>query len=482
MLPSLQHRNGTFFIDNTPLQEGALAESYLTAEGTSGNGTITLKNIVGFAVNQILLIEDLGGENAEIILTHGSTVPSGTTVTLASNLVKTHPVGSKVRVIAFDRFELSQASTAAGSKTVLTVTPSSTFNPPSGLGTGLVAVDATLRVQAHWSDEHTSGFYFARYKNSITSDFSGYSDALAFGGWDESTVGYMIEYGLKELGLTLSEKITRTGCYQWINECLREIAGKLIRWPEHYNFNYALTALTAGDYQYALPADIYDNESNRSILAVRIGASGTPLTYLDPIEFEEKQNRLVETTAAEAGDVGETALDLTNAADFATSGTVYYYVSGTQYSFTYTGKSSNTLTGIPASGTGSITQAITSGDAMYQSATFGAPTHFTVREGSLDLSCIPGAQQHGKTIYLDYAMVVTSVDSDGDTIDLQRYDMVQNCLTWRMDMKARNTGKLDMQDGHYLKYKEKLNDAIRTSPPSQIRQRPQPRINTMRKR
>jgi hypothetical protein len=480
MPPTLRHRNATLFVDNSPLESGAVAEGYLTAEGTAAASTITVKNIIGFGINQVLLIEDLGTENAEIILTHASTVPSGTTVTLASNLVKTHPAGSKVRVLPFNQIELSRGTTTvAASGTVLTVTPSSTFNPASSLGSGLVAVDPTARIQTHWSDEHTSGYYFARYKNSITSDFSSYTDALPYGGWDKNTVGYVIWQALEELSLTISDKITRVGCYAWINDCLREIEGKITRWPEHYKFNYALTTLTAGDYDYTMPSDAYDTESNRSILAVRVG-TGAALDYIDPMAFEEELDGVATTTAAEAGSVGETAIDLTNAADFADSDTITFFASGTEYSFTYTGKSGNTLTGVPSSGTGSITQAFSSGDTMYQGATFGKPTSFTVSNGALLFLPFPGEEEHGKNVAIDYALVATFVDSDGDTIDVQRYDMILPYLTWRMKMKARNNNNLDRNDGYYASYKERLNDAIRTSPTLGFRHTP--RINRMRKR
>lgn len=481
MIPLLQHRNGTLFIDNTELQSGAVAESYLTAEGTSGSGTITVKNILGFGINQILLIEDLGSENAEIILTHASTTPSGTTVTLASNLVKTHPVGSKVRVIIYNQFELKRGTTTvAADATALTVATTANFNPVSSLGSGLVAVDPTLKVQSHESSEHTSGYYFARYKNSITSDFSGYTDAVIYGGWAQNTVGYLIETALRELGLTLSEMVTRLDCYRWVNECLKEIEGKQIKWPEHFKFNYSLTNLTAGDYQYSLPTDIYDDESNRSIIGVRIGSKGEPLNYISPTEFEELLDGIAITTAAEAGSVGETDIDLTSAADFVDSGTVYYFASGVQYSFTYTGKSSNTLTGIPASGTGSITQAFSSGDTMYQSLTIGVPAHYTVREGSLDFFPFPGADEHGLSVALDYATVVTAVDSDGDELDLHRADIVQPYLQWRIRCKAKLSNMLDRNDGYYMTYKERLNDAIRTA--ARVTSRMQPRINRMRKK
>src|ERR1041385_2390537 len=385
-------------------------KTFLASDVSSGASSLTVKNIAGFAINQLLLIEDFGSENAEIVKTHAATSPSGTTITLAANTARSHPAGSTVRVLLYDQVEFSSAATATGSKSVLTTADISADNETTNY------IDTA----------GTAGYYFARFKNTISATFSSYTDAMTVAGWATNTVGYMIQRALSELGISFSEKITAADCYAWLNECLREVQGKQIRWPEFYNFNYALTTLTAGDYQYSLPSDIYDTKSNRSILAVRIGSEGTPLTYLDPVDFEEAQDQLVETTAAEDGSVGETAIDLTNAADFGDSGTVYYYASGTQYSFTYTAKSGNTLTGIPASGTGSITQAFTSGDTLYQNTTFSQPTVFTVREGSLDLYPIPGADEHGKNIYVDYSTVATNVDSDGDTIDYHRYDMLMS--------------------------------------------------------
>ena len=84
----------------------------------------------------------------------------------------------------------------------------------------------------------------------------------------------------------------------------------------------------------------------------------------------------------------------------------------------------------------------------------GVIEHWPLADGSND----------NKNLYGDYSHVATSVDSDGDAVDLQRYDAVQSYLTWRIKMKARNNGTLDLTDGYYLMYKEKLNDAVSTLP------------------
>lgn len=472
MTPTIRYKNGVLTIDNTPLVAEALQETHITADLTAASSsTLTVRSITGFAVNQLLLIEELGNENAEIVKTHASSAPSGSTVTLTTTVARNHSAGTKVYIIAYDQIHLSQDDNSSGtSKTNLTTT----------LGTGLVAIQPDTRIQSFKVADTVEGYFFARYKDSIAGTFSDYADALISTGWARNTVGYLIDNALRELNLSFSEKLHKTDCYVYINECLREITGKQMRWPEHFNFNYALATITAGDYQYALPSDIYDSESNRSILGVRIGKEGTPLAYLDPIDFEEEMDNLAETTAAEAGSVGETDIDLTNAADFASSGTVTYFVSGVKYTFTYTSKSSNTLSGIPASGTGSITQAFSSGDTMYQNAILSDnPTFYTIREGSLDIA-IPSATIHGKQIWLDYAMVVTSVDSDGDAIDLHRYDILLNYLIWRIDAKINKSNTLDMNNGYYTSFRTKLNDAIRTSP-HQLKTPFRPRVNMMRK-
>jgi hypothetical protein len=61
-------------------------ETFLTAEATAGVSTLTVGNIKNFAINQILLIGELGDENSEIIKTHTATAPTGSTITLLSAL------------------------------------------------------------------------------------------------------------------------------------------------------------------------------------------------------------------------------------------------------------------------------------------------------------------------------------------------------------------------------------------------------------
>ncbi len=472
LVPTLRHENGILYIDNGPLVEAALGETYLTADVAAAAGTITVRNISAFAINMVLLLGELGDENAEIVKTHASSAPSGSTVTLAANTVRAHTSGTKVRIIAYDQINLSRSATETGSKTNLTTT----------LGTGLVAIQADAKIQTFEETENTSGYFFARFKDSIGGVFSSYTDPVPFGGWLANSVGYMIQESLSRLGLTLDQKITRKYCYESLNEGIRKAKGKLKRWPKHSIFNYLLGQVTLGDNGVSLPSDIYDATSNKSITGVRVG-NGRALEYEDPEAFEDRHTGMSQTAVRTQASAGATSLAVDNSYDFADSGTLHIFVSGVKYDVTYTAVTRDTetgataaFTGIPASGTGSISVTVPVDSVVLQDEPEGQPSHYTVRNGELAYYPFSDSSNAKQNIYLDYDTVANVVDSDGDLIDMERYDMLLDFLTWKIKMKARKDGNIDLKDDYYLSYRDSLNDAIRTSKPA-TRQPMGPRLN-----
>lgn len=475
LVPTIRHENGILYIDHGPLVEAALGESYLTADVPAAQGTITVRNISGFAINVILLLEELGDENAEIVKTHASSAPSGSTITLAASTVRAHSTGCKVRIISYDQINLTHLTAAGGSKTNLTTT----------LGSGLVAIQPDSRIQTYEETEFTTGLYAARYKDSIGGIFTGYTDEVTFGGWASDTVGYMIQQALTRLGLTLDGKVTRKFCYDdGINEAMRLVKGKLKRMAKHALFNYIAGQVTLGDNSVTLPTDIYDATSNRSINAVRIGTS-KHLLYEDPESFEDRFEGMSQTEVRTQASVGATTLAVDNSYDFAESGTLHVFKSGVKYDVTYTGVTRDTATGatalfsgIPASGTGSITVILPVDTVVLQDEPEGIPSRYTIRNGELAFYPFADSSNDGANIYLDYDTEATEVNSDGDTIDLDRWDMILEYLTWKMKIMARKDGDIDMKDGYYQAFKERLNDALRTASPA-TRNKMGPRLNTV---
>ena len=189
-------------------------DTFITSQAASGGSTLSVKNIANFAINQVLLIGDLGGNNSELIKTHASTAPTGTTITLASNLIFTHSVYTKATVIAYDQVEFSHADTQTGIKSVL-----NTKN-----------IDVSNLETIYEDSSETAGFYFYRFKNTIGTTYSSYSDPIPYDGFESNTVSAIIKYALKRNKLeSYTKYVDFDFCIDEINSSLNYITGKLKR-------------------------------------------------------------------------------------------------------------------------------------------------------------------------------------------------------------------------------------------------------------
>lgn len=463
MPPVLTHRNAQLYVDLAPLLAAGLEETFLTADVAATGTTLTVKDIDGFAINHFLVIGELGEETCEIVKVHASSAPSGTSITLIAGGVEfAHAAGTRVRRIQYNQIELSHASTVAGSKSVLAT----------------VDIQTDQLVQAYTDTTQSTGYYFVRFKDATASTFGSYCDPVPYGGADEDTVGYMIERALRDNEVRLSETVTREDCYAWLTEGIRLFQGKQRHIANGLVSDYVLGQTARGSNVISLPSNIYDTTSNRSIKSVRI--HDRELDWRDPEEFALLMDEVSKTQVRTEAVAGATTLEIDNSYDFADDGTVRVYVSGVQYEITYTGVTrsgtAGILTGIPASGDGAITVTIPVDTYVWQDETEGTPFYFTVRNGSLEYLPLVDSTYANKNIDIDYWTIVTAVNSDGDTIELQRYDMLLDYLRWRIKMKTKNNGDLDMKDGFYQSFKEKLNDAIRTSR-SPFKHRMRPNLN-----
>jgi hypothetical protein len=423
-----------------------LSGSNLKATAASGASTISIYSISQFAVNKILLLGEFGEEDSEIVKTHASTAPSGNTVTLASALTKDHPKDTPVYILDYDQMEISWASTTTGAKTVLDT----------------VSIDPERLDTVYRDSDHTSGYFFFRFKNSITSVYSSYSDPTPYDGWDPNTVGYAINQALAETGKELSDKLTYSLLFEKLNMMLRYVRGKLKKWNNFQNFDEIIAQTSRGVNKWAMPSDVYDPNSLKSILSVRIG-NGRPLRYIDKKEFDLRMEGVKHTTVATQPSVGATSLVLNNTYDLPDDGTIHIYYNNTLYEIEYTTntRSTGTLSGIPASGDGSITVAFAAGTDVWMDESEGAITEFTIYGGYIYSPMLPGTDYYNKNVYLDYYTDMVSIDSDGDVLQGPRYDMAIYWLKAWIRAITENNGKLEDNDPDMAFFSSILNDAIR---------------------
>lgn len=424
-----------------------LDQSSLKVTANSGDTSVSVYSIAEFAINKILLFGNLGEEGSEIIKTHASTAPTGNTVTLVSALQKSHPKDTPVYILPYDQIEISHADTIDGAKTVLITR---NLNPEN----------VALRYE---DSTYTSGYYFSRYKETITNTFSTYSDPLPYEGYDSNMVGAIMNAAMVEMGKEFSDKITYETLIRSVNMCLRTIRGKLKRWSNNQEFDYNAGEIKRGETSKALPTTYYDKNSAKSLLSIRIGYSGTELTYKDKREFNEMRESSSLTSVATQPSTGDTSIVLTSTSDLDESGTIDVFYNNERYTITYTANntSTNTLSGIPSSGTGSITVAFPTSTIVWQNISENGIEYYSVWDGYIYFWGLPSEEQGGKDIFMDFYTDIIEVNSDTDVIPNAKYEMVIYWLKWEITNILERNGKSDLTDGNYLRFISTLTDAIR---------------------
>jgi len=420
---------------------------FLNVDASSGSGTISLQSINQFAVNQILLIGEIGSEKTEIIKTHATTAPSGNTVTLASNLVYDHSQGTKVYIIKYDQYELSHATSSTGTKTLLTTT----------LGSGLIAINPENSETYYYDSEYTSGGYFIRKKNTIDSSFSDYSDYVPYAGFGNDTVASIKQRALSQLGKEVGGLITDNFLNESLWQARRELDSERKKWSFRTSFNSNIGNITTGAYSISVPSTLRNPDSPQNILGLRIGNDGRNLRYIPKRTFDIWYQGSSHTTVATQPSIGDTSIVLNNTRDLDESGSIT--IATNTITYTANNESTGTLTGIPSSGTGSITIAHTVDTDVWQNIGFGLPTEYTIFEDALYFNTPFDSTYVDQNIWMDYYRTLPVYDSDADALDEPQYDLFVSYLKYKIkDLEKRGTLNM-LRDSDYMEWiqgKEKL--------------------------
>lgn len=420
----------------------------LTADTASGSSTLTVKNITGFAVNQVLIIGEPGNEGAEIIKTHASSAPSGSTITLASNTVFPHSSSTTIRVINYDQVEYSTATTTTGSKTVLTTS-------------SLVADSLTT----DYNDTAAStGYYFARFKNSITSGFSSYSDPAPVTGYALTSARFIIDSALSEINKKTNEILSDEFAFQQINNCQMEVLRELKRWSFMQVFDYIAGDTATGGWRFALPANCDDQNTIKSIYNIRIGKNSN-LTWVDKAKWNQLLQDVAYTTLANSIALNDVTITLTDSSDFENTGTVR--IGANSYTYTANNRTTGVLT-ITAS-----TTTNTAGAYVFQGASFGNPQYYTVFGGYVYHYPVISSDYNQRNYIMDYYSSLTPIVSDADTVVIPDTTVINYYLQWKFMKKINGGAENDaslaafgnyIQRRNTLKNKETINRTFTLKP------------------
>lgn len=364
--------------------------TFLTADSNSGSSTLTVENINGFGVSDYLIIGQVGNEETELVQVHAVTAPSGTTITLTGTTARAHARDTYVQRVSYNQIEFSRATSSGGGKSVLTTVD--------------LQVDQEFTV--YNDTTNTTGYAYARFKNSTSTTYSEYSDEQAYENLAYNSVARIIDRVFSKANEVNESFITRKEVLDYVWDGIDAIEDIKMQLKCEDQGTDISNATTLGGEVFTLPSDIkYPDE--RSIISVAISGE-KPLGYLGTRDFYNTVAGQARTTLNGAVSSGAATIVLTDATYFSDAGTGY--IDGD--TFTWTGKSTNTLTGV----SGVLDH--DDGDVAVQSSVAGTPVRYTIINGIGHLTPPCDETYDNRVLMIDYYRRLTHPDSENDVLPL----------------------------------------------------------------
>jgi hypothetical protein len=241
----------------------------LSQDYTSGT-TLNVDSSTSFSSGNYILVGEPGTEKAEI--TNLTAAPDSSTTLTITSLQFSHPMGTPVYYLRWDKYELSYKTTSAGAWIVY-------GSMPTALKYDAIATE-------YRDSSATSTYYWKyRYYSTESATYSDYSDAISASGWEKNSVGYMVRQIRKTANDPESRTITDTEIIRYLNEAQDKIYALYDRWWFLYKRGTVIDTV-ASQKIYNLPSDF--GRMSRVAFRYVSGATDTTynLKYLSNIEFE----------------------------------------------------------------------------------------------------------------------------------------------------------------------------------------------------
>ena len=404
--------------------------TYLSSNIAVSGTAMTVLDNNGFADVDAFIIGEVGDEKTEEDTVNGA-VTRGTAVTVANTLKFAHELDAPVTRINERKITIYGSATSGGALT------------------SIVATGSALSIQ--WNKTSTEyilkttdtayAFYVVKYYDGTTE--SSASDYVASTGNASNSAYAMIQQALDNTGAQASDNGEVSWSFlirsvqDWQNYVTQWVdpkTGVKKDWSFEYIQDDTSIPLVTFEGRYALSAltsAMKYNETKQSILDVRVGNYRTRYIPVDVYDrwFDGKIYSYVTTAAA----IGATSLILEDTSMFASSGTAY--VHGNTITYTSKSDTTDTLSGIPASGTGSIATAIVAGDTCSQTNWSGRPIDWTIYNGYILWTIPPSSTYNGWPIKFKYIKALTAITEVSDTTEIPFFNTCQYYVSYKIELK-----------------------------------------------
>lgn len=484
-------------------------QSFLISDTAVASLTLSIKNILGFAIDQILLLGDVGGQGTEIVKMSHTVAPTGSTLTLYSSTSATSITigtgtqtfttasglswlpGDRVHIVSTaDSANFMEGTVVSYSTTTLVVLvnvvggsgthtdwtikqitrlphSASTFvsvipfdqiefslastigGSKSVLATSVMSVD---QFYTEFNDTtNTTGFYFTRFKTSVGGTFSPYSDAAPYEGYGLLSARAVIDSALGEINKRTSEVLSDVFAFTQLDNCQTECLRELKRWSFMQKFNVIIGSVATGSWKVPVPTNLDDQNTNGSIYNLRLGGNSR-LVWVDKEKFDELINDMVFSTLAAPLLNGNTTMTLLSSSDFNSSqlsntGTVQ--IGANTYPFIANDVTTGILTLQDAV---TVDNTAPLGADVFGSIQTGQPSYWTIFGGYIYYFPVTAATYDNKNLYLDYYIKQVRITSDYDNLIIPDPMVAVNYLCWKFLKKLNNGDETPSSQAYFQSY------------------------------
>ena len=201
-------------------------KSYLTNPYSIGATSISVNNANRFAVNDRIMLGEMGTETAEIV-TVSAVGADNTTLTIGATLYA-HSADEPVTVMTFDQVRFYRSTDGGVNYSIIT--------------TQALDVDnASLQTIYDDTTGATSYYYKFTFYHSVSTLESADSDVIKGTGWRRRQAGYIINEFLQEVGDQAEQHIDRSEVIGWFGDVHDDLITNV---SKPYSFLYTRTTLT----------------------------------------------------------------------------------------------------------------------------------------------------------------------------------------------------------------------------------------------
>ncbi len=398
----------------------SLPNTFLTANTDNAAATLPVKNtdapasVFDPAITTYALIGEPGSASCELIEIASVTQIQ---ITLAAPTVYPHSFQTPVRIVNYDEVELSAAPTEAGVKTII--------------------AEMVLTVGSDSTDyddaDNSAGFYFARFHNSADDAYSPFSDPVPAEGYTLLSARSVIDAARNEINKeNTTEVLSDDYAFQQLDACQTECLREQKRWMFMQEFNAILGRTETGTWRVAVPTDLDDKYTNKSLWNARIGKQ-PDMRFVDKEKWDELTSFVAWTTLAADIDAGDLTVTLEDSSDFDDGGSIQ--VGAVQLSYTANDRDTGILTLEEAA---TADDEYAAGQDVFQGASLGEPAYWTIFNGYLWHFPITGPEFNNRNIYQDYYKRQTRIRRDSDELVIPDPTVAMYYLEWKFLRKMNN--------------------------------------------